>query len=217
MPVGLLVNADRKARHVRSHHTASHFEEHGRVTLPSFIPGDRLNMNRIGDEIRFDHAIAVKRAFTAEVTLLSFEPLGEDERIVDDEILGTKQIEHQRRRCNGQQAGLAIALTVKVLIPGVQRNREKAPCLPLEALPGTVGLPYGRSAPAIEHIIKRLVNVPLSIEALAGWYSADVGIIEIACSVEHDVHAVSAHTIPPPKGDRVQIFDEKPSDDIDTL
>src|SRR5215467_11436679 len=100
----------------------------------------------------FNDAVVIERAFAAEITLFALETIGKRVGIVDDEVLTVKQVENKRCRGDSQQSGFAIPLAVKMLIPGVQRDREQASCLPFKTLLLPAGLPNRRSAAPVEHV-----------------------------------------------------------------
>src|SRR5512145_790665 len=104
-----------------------------------------------------------------------------------------------------------------MLVVSVERYREQAAGLPLKALFVPVVLPHAGGAASFENVIKRLVNMPLRIEILAGRDSDDVSIVEIARAVEHNVDAVTAHTVPPFEWKRVKVLHEEPANHIDAL
>ncbi len=81
-------------------------------------------MDRVGDEIGLDDAVAVKLAAAGEISFLAFESVGEGIRIVDHEVFAVKQVENQRRGGDGQQPRLFISLPVEMLVVRVERNRE---------------------------------------------------------------------------------------------
>src|ERR1043166_3264102 len=96
-----------------------------------------------------------------------------------------------------------------MLVPGVQGYRKKTSGLPFEALFAAVGLPNGGGAATVENIEQRLEDVPLRIEALSRRDGANIGVVKITRSVQHDINTVSAHTVPPLERDGVEVFDEK--------
>ena len=132
-------------------------------------------------------------------------------------VRAAKQIENQRRRGHRQQPRLLIALAVEMLIPGVERHREQAARLPLEALLGAVSLPDRGRAAAVKNVDQRLVHMSLRIETLSRRNADDIGVIHIAGAVEHDVDPVASDAIPPFERRRVEILDEKSADHVDSL
>jgi hypothetical protein len=163
MPVRFLVKTHRKSRHMRTHHALRHLEENRRVAFASLGPRHRFDSSGIGDKIRFNHPVTIQNSLAAEITLFTGEPVRKRVRVVQHKVFGAKQIENQRRRGDGQQPGLAISLTVEMLIPGVQRDREKAPCLPFEALLWTAALPNRGCAATVKNVDQRLEHMSLRI------------------------------------------------------
>src|SRR4029077_10813415 len=107
--------------------------------------------------------VTIQNSLAAEITLFTGEPVRKRVRVVQHKVFGAKQIENQRRRGDGQQPGLAISLTVEMMIPGVQRDREKAPRLPFEALLWTAALPNRGCAATVKNVDQRLEHMSLRI------------------------------------------------------
>src|SRR3989304_8316596 len=173
-----------------AHHALGHFEKNRRVALPSLRPGYGFNIDHVGDEVCFDHAVAVELAAATEVTLFAFEPVRESVRIINYEIFAMKQIENQRRSRHCEQPCRFISLAVEGLVPSVERDREQTPGLPFETLLRAVGLPHRGRAPAIKNIDQRLEYMPLRVETLAGRNTTHVSIVKVSRAVQHDIDAV---------------------------
>src|SRR6516164_7093391 len=80
-----------------------------------------------------------------------------------------------------------------------------------------MGLPDGRGSPTLENKNQFLEHMPLCIKTLARRNAADVCVIKISRTIQHDISAVTSHTVPPLERHSIEIFDKEASDDIDSL
>ena len=77
MAMGFFVKTDRKARDMGTHHALGHFEKDRRVALAALTPFNRFDIDDVGDEVGFDHPVAIKLTAAGEETFFALEPLGE--------------------------------------------------------------------------------------------------------------------------------------------
>jgi hypothetical protein len=108
-------------------------------------------------------------------------------------------------------------LPVKVLIPGIQRDGEETPLMPLEALFGAVFLPEGGRSTTFEDIDEFLEEMSLRIETFSRRDAADKGIVLVPAALQIDKGSVTSLSFPPFEGQGHDIFDKIPLEDIDTL
>src|SRR5689334_13235790 len=202
---------------MRAHRALGHLEEDRPVALAALVPGDRLDVDRVSDEVRLQHAVFVEPAAAGEVAFLAFEAVGEDVRIVHDEVFAMKEIKDERRGRHRDDARLAVALAVEVLIIGIEWNGEEAALLPLEALLRPVFLPHRRRAAPFEDIDQFLEEMALRAQTLSRRDAAYVSVVEITRAFEIDEDAVAAHPLPPFERHVVDVLDAEAFDYVDPL
>src|SRR6476660_5532741 len=97
---------------------------------------------------------------------------------------------------------MLIAAAVKVLIPGIERDREQAAGLPLEAVfafaAGAVGriLPDARRPPAGHDIYRQFIQMMLRFGFASGFDLDHVTVVRHVPIVDMDHRATAALSLP---------------------
>ena len=132
----------------------------------------------------------------AEVIGLAVEALHEITRGVEDEICIVEEIKDDRHAVDGEESGRFVSLAVKVLVPGIERQCEKASLLPFEGLLRSFVVPNGRRAPPLENVDHVFVEMSLRIQALSRGDLAHIGACCPFRAFHVDEGSVSSDPVP---------------------
>src|SRR5581483_4096894 len=120
-------------------------------------------------------------------------------------------------RGHGQKAGGLAAGAVEMLVPGVERNGEQAARGPLERLLLLPLVPYGGAATAGKDVGELFIQVPLRSELFPRRNFAHVGGVELAGTVELDLHGVAAGASPVFQGHGVDVVHLPAAEEVQAL
>src|ERR1051325_10139245 len=88
----------------------------------------------------------MNRALAGKIILLAIEAVAKQVRAVEDELVVVEEVHHQRRGGERDEARRTVAASVVKTRPGVERDGEETPALPLEGSPRAAVLPNLRRA-----------------------------------------------------------------------
>src|SRR5690348_1884497 len=128
MPMRLFVGADGRLRDVRRDNVVAELElDIGRAGS-FFRPVVELELFDIGDKARVPYApVRQGRSFAAEVVLLSMEAIEKSIRIIKNEIVAVIDVKDGWRVGVPEIAHRLVSLSIEMLMPGIERNREHRP------------------------------------------------------------------------------------------
>src|SRR5262249_14742481 len=99
-------------------------------------------------------------AFPAEILRVAIEAIRKVTQRVENKIRTVKQIENDRHAVDRKKSRRLAARAVEVLIPAVERQREKAAFLPFEILLRALVVPNRRAAASPENKMQIFVEMP---------------------------------------------------------
>ena len=133
---------------------------HVSAALAALAVIGELDIVGIGYEIRRHEKSARHFSLATEVTLgIRIEPIEKRVIIFENEIDVMEEVDHEAGVRHSKIAGRLAAARVKVLIPGIEWNREKTSRPPLKGMFLAVFLPDGRRAVTLAHVNHLLVEV----------------------------------------------------------
>jgi hypothetical protein len=146
-----------------------------------------------------------------EVVILAVESLGEDVRVVEDEVEVLVGVDGARRGGHRDVAGRLAAREVVKLMPRVGRQGEVAVLVPLEgALPVLVD-PDGGGPLTLQNVDNLVVDVLDRIERLTGSDLAHVRVVEPLRAVQVDEQSGAATRRPRGQLDVVEVDSHAPN------
>ena len=98
---------------MRAHHALRHLEENRRIASAALRPGHRFDIDRVANEISFNHAVTIQNPLTTKITFFSLKPVRKSIRIIQHEVGGAKQIKNEWRCGDGQNARLPAPWPLK--------------------------------------------------------------------------------------------------------
>ena len=216
MGMGLLVGADRELRNVAVHRAFRHAEARMPAAGAALLRREQGQVDRIGDEVRVQQQ-PLLLALVGEIFRLAVEALFEVVVGVEDKIEIAEGVDDDRRVGHGDVARGVPARAVEMLVPGIERNSEDRPRLPLEAdaLSGLV--PDRGRAAAVEHVDHLLVQLPLRREALPGRDLADIAVVRGTRRVVIQENRPASPPRPGLELYRVQVRNVERADDLQPL
>src|SRR5438477_11349833 len=140
VPVRLLVATGRNLRDVCMHRSVREDETDVHRTLAARLELIELEAREVVNEVRLPHVADRTLAHHVVSTMIPLpfemlrlsEPIGEGERIVEDEIEVVVEIERERRIARAGNARRLHSGIVEQLVPAIERNREQGLRAPFE-------------------------------------------------------------------------------------
>ena len=111
----------------------------------------KLEAAHVANKIRVPETLSEHRAFAAEVVLAAVVPVSEMVVAVENEVEVMEKVENRRCIGHGHEAHRLISLSIEMLMPGIERRREKGPLLPFERLLPGAFLPHRRRPVSADH------------------------------------------------------------------
>src|SRR3989338_8106810 len=217
VPVGLLISPDRKFGDVSCHRSVGHLQHDVAPAGAAFLPLLKFEVAGIGNKIGFPDAAGMGFSLAAEVVRIAVEAVREIVRHIKNDIRDMKEIKDARHVVDREKPRRLVSLSVKVLVPDIERQRDQTPLLPLEGLFGPFVVPYRRRPAPLEDIDQLLVNLSLGIQALAGSYLANIGAGRLSRPFHINKSAIASSSIPMADGNLSKVLDEKTLNYRDSL
>ena len=216
MRVRLLVGANGELRDVAVQIPLGHAEADVAATCAPLVRHIERQVHRIGHKVRVEQQPPLL-PLAREVVGLAVEAFGEVVLGVEDEVHVAEGVHDDGRIRHGHIARRLRARAVEMLMPGIERNREDRPCLPLERnLPARV-VPDRRRSAAVKHVDHFLEQLPLRLELSAGRDLADVAVVRRAGGVVVQDDAFAATPRPRFQFNGVEIRNVEGADDVEPL
>ena len=132
----------------------------------AFLPLLEFEIASVGYEVGVPNSTGIRFPLAAEIFGVAVEPVSKVARRVKDKIGIMEEIENDRHAIHGEKPRRLVARAIEMLIPGIERQGEKTPLLPIKGLLRAPIIPNGCCAPAFEDINHVFIEMPLGIEGL---------------------------------------------------
>ena len=190
----LLVRSGLNLRDVRVHVAVGEDEHKIGRSRTALVPGVEFDRTQIRYEVRLpDVAAGTNHRQVAGPVVMRIlaDAIFEEVGVLEDEAVVVEDLHHQRHRRDRAENRAVLAVTVVQAVLRVQRDREHAARLPLEAVRAAVGKLDLRAAAAFVDVHDLFVEMPDRLGRLPGRNIDQEEVAEVAASAQ--VHGSAVH------------------------
>src|SRR5918995_1924656 len=175
VPMRFLIGADGKLGNMRGHRAIGHLEHDILSSRAALFPIFQFEVTGISNEISIPNTAWMSFALATEIFRIAVETIHKVAGRIEDKVFVMKKVEGDGHAVDREKPRRLVALPIEVLVPGIERQCEKATFLPFEGLLGAFIIPNRGCAPALENIEHVFIEMPLRIETLSRGNFQNIG------------------------------------------
>ncbi len=185
---------------MRAHGVIDKLEQRRAIITAPFFVIFRLKAPQIGDEVRLPNAAALDFRNVAPALPPLVGPaavtIGKHEVIVENVVEIAVAVDDYRCIGQGNHPDRRFSLGVEMLMPGIERRREKAALLPLQRVFFAALVPDGRGTLPFQNENSFFIHMTLRLELATGRNFFDQNVAGTAGAVHIGEGGLAAITRP---------------------